>query len=221
MAGSQGRWLSLTGIVAFVVLLASFMIAPMPPTVDDSVSEVTKYYSGNAGDIETAILVTTIGSWLYLLFICGFRQFLVVRGGAGEPYGTIAVVGAVISVAGWFAANSIVLALAQGSAKLGGDEMYAPLHYVVQHAMTVATWGDTLMYLAIALGILTTRALPAWLGWIAGIAAALVFVSNVSGSEALYAPSMGIGFLFFLAASIVLPMTWWRSTPDAGEAAAG
>lgn len=204
MVEKYARWFSLLGIVGIVLFMVSLAMAPMPPAPDASAAKVTEYYAENASGIESQIALSGVAALCYLLFVCAFAYFFRSRSEQQDMFGTLAVGGVVISISGWFAANSIYLALAAGDGSAVGDDVLVPLHSVAGHAMSVATLGDSMIYLGIGLAVLATRLLPVWLGWIGVVVSLLTIVGFASGNESIAMIGLPLGLLFILATNLLV-----------------
>ncbi len=118
------RYSAGTGLGAAILLALQAFIAPLYPTINDSVLEVAGYYHRNASAIRVQLLLTGLAGVLFLWFLGSLRVHL--RRAEGKPGRLSAVVfGSGIAAAGVGAVGALTTATAVRIAE--GGTVYAPL----------------------------------------------------------------------------------------------
>lgn len=208
MPDSLRRLAPLTGIVFAVLLVVAFFGGPSSPNIHDSGIKVIAHYQLHHKASMILDFIGAVGAAFFVFFVGSLRSFLR-RHEGGEGLATVAFGGAVILAGGgaifssldWALAdtrNSITPAAAQAINVLSND-LFWPFE------IGLAIFGVT-----IGLAILSTGALPKWLGWVA-------LVLGIIG----FTPIGFFGFLVFLVWSVIVAiMLYLRSgSTGAGTAA--
>ena len=220
--GRPDRWAAVAGLV-FTALVVASIFTPDVPSSDSPAEDIAAELAADSAAHQISLLLGFLADIAFLVFLAGLWSRL--RRGEG-PAGMIAALvlaaGAAL-VALMLVTGSLYMALLQYAS--GGQPDPAVLH-----ALTVLNeWvGGALlpagvaMFLGAAMAILTTRALPQWLGWLAAATALLQLISLAGVFQTTIEGVVGIaafgGFLLFLvwvlATSIVLLLPHGR--PPAG-----
>lgn len=209
--GSPDRWAAVAGLVFTALVGASFFM-PDIPSSDSPAEDIAAQLAADSPAHRLSLLLGFLADVAFLIFLAGLWSRL--RRGEG-PAGMFA---ALILAAG---AAFVTLMLISGGLHLTLVQYASGQHDpAVLPALTdLNQWvgaailpPSVAMLLGAALAILTTRALPQWLGWLAAATAVLqlialagVFQTTVEGAVAIAALA---GFLLFLvwvlATSLVL-----------------
>ncbi len=207
MPASLRRLAPLTGIV-FAVLLVVTFTSPSSPNIHDSGLQVIAHYKDHHSASMIGDLCAGLGVIFFVFFISALRSFFRDKEG-GEGLATAAFAGGIfigmggaifasLDIALVDARNTISPAAAQAINVLSND-FFFPFEI-----------GLVIFSLCIGLAILSTAALPKWLGW----------VSIVIGIVAL-SPVGFFGFFVTMIWSVIVAiLVYRRSGPPAVAAAA-
>jgi hypothetical protein len=206
------RFAPLSGIVFVVLLIVGFIpVGGDTPSIDDSASKITSFYADNQGKEIAAVILVALAALFLAVFAVALRDYL--RAGKAERdfWPTVALVGAVIAVAGLFVAGGTHIALIDG-----GDKNISPDAMVALNALD----NDNFLAFSVPLGIMLFgvagavlkdgAALPKWLAWV-GIVLGIVYFSPVGFV------SFGLTGIWIIIASILM---YQRSAPAAPAAPA-
>jgi hypothetical protein len=215
MMSRLNRWSPLTGVL-FAACLAVAIVGPSTPDIDDSGAKVIAFYASHRGTLQVQTFFLAYGAILLVAFVTVLTAYLRRRG--VDMLGRIAFAGSLfLALAMAFGAATNVM-LNHKSVHLGADSaqtlniMANDLYYI---ALAV---GVVLMMSGLGIAIVTTRALPVWMGWVAIVAA----VGAVTGFGAW--PALMLTGLWMIVASIMLyqrmgaEMPQQVALPDAGSA---
>jgi hypothetical protein len=192
------RLVPLTGIAAVALVVVAFSVGGDTPNADASVSKVVQYYKDNDTQQVTAGILLGLGAFFFLVFASSFRNALrrSERGGAGAS--TLSFAGAIV-----FAVGVTIFA---GLGVTIGDspEKLAPTALQALNALNGNMWvtfavGSLTFLLGSGVGVLTTGALPKWLGWLAIVGVVLAV------TPAFFASIFVLG-AFILISSVILAM---------------
>ncbi|MFL5906945.1 MAG: hypothetical protein ACJ75Z_05055 [Solirubrobacterales bacterium] len=159
----------MSGIVFVVLLVLGFAVfGGDTPDIDDSGSKIVAYYNDHQGSQITAAILVSLSTLFLAVFVVSLRDYLRSTGTGGDFWPTIALVGGVVSVAGFLVAVGVHVALIDG-----GDKNISPDAMVALNAID----NDNFFAFALPLGIMMLgatgailkagAALPRWLGWAA------------------------------------------------------
>ena len=209
------------GLVFIALIVASF-VTPDTPAADGSADQIAAQLDADRAGHQASLLLGFLGDIAFLVFLAGFwsrlRRF---EGAAGMFSGLFAIAGAVF-VATIAISAGLYLALVQG-AETSGDPAVLPTLSVLNDWVGACTVpAGVAMFIGATGAVLTTRALPAWLGWLGAVTGLFLLVSLAgvldSDLEGGVVEIFGFGgFLLFLvwtlAASLALLFTT-RRTPE-------
>jgi hypothetical protein len=203
----SNRLAPLSGIAFVVLLILGFAVfGGDTPDIDDSGSKIVDYYADHQGSqIATGILVA-LSTIFLAVFVVSLRDYLRSTGDGGDFWPTLALVGGVVSVAGFLVAVGVHFALIDG-----GDKNISPDAMVALNAID----NDNFFSFALPLGIVMLgatgailkagAALPRWLGW----AALVLFVVQFTPAGFV---AFGLTGIWIIVASILM---YQRSAPAA------
>jgi hypothetical protein len=193
----------LAGIVSVVLFIVSIFVVESGSSPDSgaSGSEMAEYLDGAIGQLAIALVLWGIGTVGLVWFLDGVRgQLARFDDRLGRLFYTFGVGAAILllasflpEVAGAFTSDEAGRALEPGAAEaMGalGDGFFVG--------------GEMLlggMFLFAALAIITTRALPAWLGWVSLVFAVVAFVPPIGWAVVVW------GFPLWILAVAAL---FWR-----------
>lgn len=211
------RWdqiAAIAGIVFIALILASFF-TPETPSADSSTETIAADLAADRSAHKVSLLLGFLGDIAFLVFLAGlWSRLRRYEGNGGMFAGLFAIAGAVF-VAMIAVSGGLYLALVQAVDDAGGDPAVLRTLVVLDNWVGAATVpAGVAMFLGATMAILTTRALPVWLGWLAGVTTLLLVLAlgavfDDSDESVLGFAGFG-GFLLFLvwvlAVSIVLLM---------------
>jgi hypothetical protein len=191
---NERRWERLgasMGIAFFVLIVASALVAPAPPRIDDSLASITDYYADNYARLLVGAVLGTLGALAFLWFIGHLRHVLQRAEGGAEAFSPIVFgSGVAVAVVGMISGLPMAtLAYAAQSPEARTDPLAArALGAGVTRALFDANYlaaGMVLMTgalflvaagIAISLGELARP----WLGWLAMLAGLLALIGGVA-----------------------------------------
>jgi hypothetical protein len=214
---AQGRRWDLIAAIAgllFVVLVLGSFFTPGTPASDTPIEDIAAQLQVDLPGHQLSLFLGFLGDVAFLVFVAGVWSRLRRWEGPAGMFSGLFVLAAVAATAVLMVSEGLYLALAQYGAAadpdLGALQSLTILNEWVGAAV-VPAFAAT--FIGAATAILTTRALPQWLGWLAALIALLLLVSL--GGVFQTDPRGGVieiagfgGFLLFLvwvlATSIVL-----------------
>jgi hypothetical protein len=232
VAGQARRWDqigAIAGLIFIALILASFF-TPDTPSADSSTEAIAAQLSEDRSAHQVSLLLGFLADIAFLVFLAGSWSRLRRYEGMGGMFsGLFAVAGAVFAST-ILVSEGLYLALVQGADSAGEEPAVVRTLVVLDNWVGAATVpAGAAMFLGATMAILATRALPAWLGWLAAVTGLLLVVSLGAVFDDTEEGVLGFagfgGFLLFLvwvlAASIVLLMRAGRdATPTPREPAA-
>jgi hypothetical protein len=171
------RFAPLTGIAFVVLLIIGFgPVGGQTPGSDDSASKISAFYHDHQAKEVIAAVIVAIAVIFLAMFVVTLRDYLRGRGEEGDFWPTVALVGGVVSVAGFCLAIAVHAALVDGGHnKLPGDAMIA-LNAVDNWDFFTFAFPLAIMLFGAAGSVLKAGApLPKWLGWAALVIGILFF----------------------------------------------
>jgi len=185
------RFAPLTGIVFVVLLVIGFgPVGGNTPGSDDSASKISAFYHDHQTKEVLAAVIVAIAAIFFAMFIVALRDHLRGRNIEGDFWPTVALVGGVVSLAGFCLAITVHAALVDGGHnELPGDAMIA-LNAIDNWDFFAFAFPLAILLFGVAGATLRAGAdLPKWLGWTALVIGILFFAGPV-------------GFLAFLLTGI-------------------
>jgi Domain of unknown function (DUF4386) len=204
------RFAPLSGIAFVVLLVVGFIpVGGDTPSIDDSASKITNFYADNQGKEIAAVILVALAALFLAVFAVALRDYLRAGNPGRDFWPTVALVGAVVAVAGLFVAGGAHIALIDG-----GDKKIDPSAMVALNAID----NDNFLAFSVPLGIMLFgvagavlkdgAALPKWLAWV-GIVLGIVYFTPVG-----FISFMLTG-IWIIVASILM---YQRSAPAAPAA---
>jgi hypothetical protein len=230
MSDSQAeRAAAATGVV-FVLLTAIglFVVAPKAPAFNSSPTSIQQYYVQHRHDFQVGMFLASFGLFFFVWFLGSLVSHL--RGAEGRRGRLTAIVfGSGVILVGDVVVTYAVFAVAAFRPAQTSPELIRALNDLgFLLAVPVALVG-TAFFAAIARLSLKTAALPAWLSWLAALAAIGSGValggffkdtgafSAGDGALGIYVPFISL-LLWILLASIVLTARAGAQTPAGAQA---
>lgn len=223
------RWGGFAGF-AFVVLAAVAALLPgLPPRVTASADEITSYVSDAQGRLMFAALLWAVSAVLVIWFAAAFAEAVRERAERSDVHIAL-MAGAVLVGVAVFLCGVLHAVVANG---LEGRPA----------ALTIGLWQATMVLTAMTglaaampltaagIGIMRTRMLPDWLGYVALAMAAISALASLSifGTSGWFVPggsvlsyiSLAAGSIFVLCASGYMVREHLPETGAVAVAAAG
>ncbi len=203
------RFAPLTGIAFVVLLIVGFgPVGGNSPGSDDSASKISAFYHDHQTKEVVAAVIVALAVIFLAMFVVALRDYLRGDGAGGDFWPTVALVGGVVSVAGFCLAITVHAALVDGGHnQLPGDAMVA-LNAVDNWDFFAFAFPLTILLFGVAGATLKAGAdLPKWLGWLALVIGILFFAGPV-------------GFIAFLLTGIWIIIASVVMYRRAGAAAA-
>lgn len=182
------RWGGFAGF-GFVVLAALAALLPgVPPRVTAATDEITSYVSDGRGQLLVAALCNAAAAGLVIWFAAAFAEAIRERDERSDVYmavlaGSVLVGGALFTYAAGLGVTAYGVGTREAATTVGLFQGLMVLNALigVAAAMPLAAAG---------IGVMRTRVLPDWLGWL-GLAAAAI--------------SLLVGFSVFFDSGILAP----------------
>lgn len=171
------RFAPLTGIAFVVLLFIGFgPVGGETPGTDDSAAKISAFYHDHQTKEVVAAVIVALAVIFFAMFIVALRDHLRGLGERGDFWPTVALVGGVVSIAGFCLAITVHAALVDGSHnELPGDAMIA-LNALDNWDFFAFAFPLAIMLFGSAGSILKGgAALPKWLGWLALVIGILYF----------------------------------------------
>jgi hypothetical protein len=175
------RLAPLSGIFFVVLLFIGFgPLGGNTPNSDAPGPEINSYYNDHQTREIVAAVLVGIAVVFLALFVIALRDHLRGADGAGDFWPTLALVGGAVSIAGFFVAIGIHVALVDGA-----DQNISPPALVALNSLD--NWDFfgfaiplALMMFGSAGAILGGAALPRWLGWVS-LAIGILYFAGPAG----------------------------------------
>jgi uncharacterized protein DUF4386 len=168
------RWGGFAGLAFVVLALLGRFLPGNPPTVDDSQSTITSWLADNRTSILTASLCWAAAAGLVIWFASAFAEAMRERYERTDVHlallaGSVLVGGAIFVNAALTAATAFGIS--------GRDAGLTMMMYQVTAVMTTMIgFAATLPLAAAGFGVLRTRLMPNWLGYLGLLAAVVTFI---------------------------------------------
>jgi hypothetical protein len=214
------------GLLVIALFIASFFTPATPPGSDSGAAIAEQLRADDAGH-RLALFLGFLADVAFLVFLAGlWSRLRRAEGDGGLFAGLFAIAGAAFAALIMVSEGFYVTLVTAGA--LGVDPATLPALAVLNDwAGTSVLPAGVAMFAGAAAAVLTTRALPAWLGWLAAVTGAVLLVGLAGvfedpAQEGALSIVGFVGFLLFLvwilATSVVLLVRAGRG-PEAGVAA--
>lgn len=209
------RWMALTGVVAVALwIIGVFVLESVSPGDDASAFEILAYFDDDSTSIFIGAFLLALGTAFFLWFAGILRAALHAAEGPPGRLTAIVFAGAVgkavfdMGFAGAAAAGALAADEADDLSPQGAQALF-----FIDDAFFIGAEFMAVVFMAAAAAtILTTRALPVWLGWLALVIALGLLVVPIGWAFLLF----GVP-LWVLLASVILFLR--ASRPPAGDTA--
>jgi hypothetical protein len=225
MNNRYARYGAMTGIFAVIVYIAAFAALPKPPAANAPPSEVLNYVVDHRDAMHVSELIISAASFFFLWFIGTLRSALGAAEGGQGRLATAAYGGGLVALATLFVGFGLQAAAALHPAD-NGPALTRALFDVAAMVFALGAPAVAVFFLANGITIIRSGYLPAWLGWLAVIAAVAnaLAVGSVFTDHGAFASDGAIGFFagfgFFLLWLLLASITLVRKLGEGGAEAA-
>jgi hypothetical protein len=168
------RWGGLAGLAFVVLALLGRFLPGNPPNVDDSRSTITSWLADTRTSMLVASLCWAAAAGLVIWFAAAFAEAMRERDERSDVH--LALLAGSVLVGGAIFVNAALTA-ATAFGIDGRDAALTLMMYQVTAVMTTMIgFAATLPLAAAGLGVLRTRLMPDWLGYLALLAAVVTFI---------------------------------------------
>jgi hypothetical protein len=158
------RLLPLTGVLAVGFVLATHLVHGSVPAADASATDVVTFYRDHDSRQIVGAVLALYATFFYLAFAVVLRGVL--RRGEGETASAFGFAGAIVFAVGVTIVAGMLFVLGDTADGLEPSALQA-LHALFFDLYAPIAVGAAIFLVGNGIAILQTRALPAWLGWLA------------------------------------------------------
>jgi hypothetical protein len=208
---------AISGVLFFLLVLASFF-TPEVPDEDDPTAEIVRSFADDHTGHLVSVYLGGLAALVFLVFV-GALWSRLRAAETGRGPSILVALGGVGTAVLVLVANAVLMAVVDAADQGREPEAVRALFELDLVVFLGIGWTSAAFYLGAALSALTTGSLPRWLGWIAaGLVVAFVvgFLGIFSGGDEggvlgyFFFAAVIVNVLWILAASIVM----LRSTPE-------
>jgi hypothetical protein len=197
MSMKSQRLAPLSGIAFVVLIIAGFVfVSGNTPDLKDSATKVVDFYTTHKNRELAAVVVVSVAVLFLGIFVSCLYNRLKEADGAGI-WPTVALVGGIAAVAGFFGIAGVHIALVDGADKHIDPSAMVAMNAIDNDNFPAFALPIGLMLLGSAGAILSGGGFPKWLGWVA-LVAGIVSFTPVGFIGAL------LGLLWVIATSIIM-----------------
>jgi membrane-associated HD superfamily phosphohydrolase len=181
MNDRYARYGAATGMIFVGLVILGFIVQPKPPDADASAAEVLQYVSDHQNALHIVQLIFALAGIAFLWFLGALRSALAAAEGGENRLATTAYGAGLVAIAAQIVSFGLVAAAALHPVANGP----AVTHALVDASLlvpAVAIPAVLVFFVANGISILRSATLPAWLGWLAILAA----VFNALGMGAVF-----------------------------------
>jgi hypothetical protein len=179
-AGAERRWDAATGIIAAVLLVVSLALPGAPPKADDSLSQISSFFSDQRDQIVGGDFLLGLGIAFFIWFLAALRSRLRAAEGGESGLSTAALAGALVGIALLMAGVAVVNALAF-RATGGADPNVVRLLFDLSNSLfAMVSFPMAVFAAAASISAARTGALPTWLAWVGLLVAVLQLLGGLS-----------------------------------------
>jgi hypothetical protein len=204
MSPTAQRWVGVFGVVSMAAGTVPFFFVPSAPGSGASTADIVSFYSGHAG-VVLATCVSAIAVIASIVFLAGLVALMRRIEGQGAWLWLALLVSAVGIVTAAMAQAVLGAALAFSAAAT--DTSIAPVMLRLLTLSYAAQFAAVVPFLGLIGWITATkRGLPAWLGYVADVAAVVCAIATLGifDPSSLFAAGEALSYLAFIVAGV-----WW------------
>jgi hypothetical protein len=195
--GRQRRWVGLGGLALVVVLLGTIFLTPESPDATAGPLKVAAFARDHRGGLYLSAYLISLAVLLAGVFLWYLRE-LVAPGRSGRRLADLGFAGGLLFLVDGTLTAGLAFAMAD-VAKHASPTVLQTLNIFYGDATSYAGGATALMFGAISLGMLRSKALPSWLAYL-GLVLAV-------GSFAVAPLGLAAFGIWVLVTSIVLLVT--------------
>jgi hypothetical protein len=213
MSDRHARYGAATGILFVLFVVLGFAITPKPPAADAAPAEVLDYILDKQDTLHIVQLIFAVAGFFYLWFIGTLRSALGAAEGGEGRLATTAYGGGLVAAATLLVGFALAAVAALHPAE-NGPELTRALVDASLLIPAVGAPAAVVFFVGNGLSILRSGYLPAWLGWLALVAALFnaLGLGAVFTDHGVFAGDGALGFfagfvlflIWFFAASLTL-----------------
>jgi hypothetical protein len=163
--GTWGRWAPLLGVPFAVLVVVGALVSGSTPDSDATAAHVVAWYHTHRGSVMTSTFLLVYALIIGVCFAAALRSYFRARGAGDGP--TILGFGGALTLAiGGMVASGLSFAAADVPLKISPAAEQA-LNVAQNDVFFALLAGGFLFFVGFGLAILSTAALPRWLGWVA------------------------------------------------------
>lgn len=156
-----------SGLGAILTGAAAMLFERGTVSASDPIAKVVAYYTDNQGALRAQALLFVIGAGFFLWFLGCLRSFLARAEGGSARLSTVAMDAGVASTVVTLAAVAFQVGLVSAAQDTGQPALIG----IMDTLFVVANLPLAVMLIAVAVLTFRTASFPAWLGWLAVLAA--------------------------------------------------
>jgi hypothetical protein len=217
-----------SGIVFFVLLLASVIVAPLPPSVTASASEITSYFNDNRASVLLSGILGSLAAMALLWFVGHLRHVLQRAEGGAEKFSPMVYgTGLMIATLGLLGAlpGTMLAFMADQSGATGNAPLMIALNDATQIIFAMLAIPAALFLGTAGWAMVRGELARPWLGWLGMVIGVISLAGGIAGFYATsasqlalvgaFAGGIGLGLWVAIAGGVMLYQ------PEVERAAAG
>jgi hypothetical protein len=184
MVRDWARWAPVTGVVFAVLFVVAIVAGPNTPDSDASAQDAVSSFVSHRTHDRVSLFLIAYASVFAMFFAAALRSYLKARSD-GDGLITLGYSGMIIFVVGAFTLVGMEFAATDAPAKISpaAEQALNVLQNDVFFALLV---GAGIFLIGNGLAIVTSAALPKWLGWVA-VPLAVIAVTPLGWLVAIFA----------------------------------
>lgn len=197
MMNRLNRWVPLAGVVYAILFAVLIFATPSTPAVNASTAKIVDFYASHRGGMQVQVYLLAYCAVFVVVFFAVLTSYL--RRMGASALARVAFAGSLILAAAYGIGAGTTAMLDHKSVTINAGSAQV-LNLINNDLPFIALFvGLLLTMIATGVAILTTRALPAWMGWVAIVSG----VGSGLGSFVSWIALM-LGALWVLVASVML-----------------
>lgn len=218
------RWGGFAGIAFVVLAVAASMLPGLPPKVTASSNEITGYVTDGQGQLMLAALLSAVSAALVIWFTAAFAEALRERAERSDVH--LALMAGAVLVGAAIFMSAVGYAVMANGVEGRVDLLTVAIFQATMVLNSMIGLAAAVPLAAAGIGVLRTRMLPDWLGYVALAASAVSAIGSLAifATSGDYVPggsympyvSLAAGGIFVLCASAYMVREQLPETQQAG-----
>lgn len=206
------RWGGFAGIAFVVLAVAASMLPGLPPKVTASSNEITGYVTDGQGQLMLAALLSAVSAALVIWFTAAFAEALRERAERSDVH--LALMAGAVLVGAAIFMGAVGYAVLANGVEGRVDALTVAIFQATMVLNSMIGLAAAVPLAAAGIGVLRTRMLPDWLGYVALAASAVSAIGSLAifATSGDYVPggsympyvSLAAGGIFVLCASVYM-----------------